>query len=115
MNPTPELHQRYLSGLPTQTNYSAHEPARPKSAMPQILLTVVGVVGLILLAFYVALIRPLVKKSQQLTAKTNASQPNAPQEEKEEDTEEDPQKEEPKTPVEPEDSEESPGGGSPRR
>ncbi len=113
MNPTPELHQRYLSGLPTQSNYSAHEPARPKSAMPTLLLTVVGVVGLMLLVFYVALIRPLVKKSQQLTTK-NTVDPKTAEEQKEEKTEED-KKEEPKTTEEPEESEESPDGGSPRR
>ena len=114
MNPTPELHQRYLSGLPTQSNYSAHEPARPKSARPRLLLTVVGVVGLILLAFYVALIRPLVKKSQQLTAKNTADNAKTtPEEKTDEETGE--EKQEPKTPEEPEDSEESTDGGSPRR
>lgn len=123
MNPTPDLNQRYLSGLPVQngptTGYPLPtqelQPARKKGNLSKTLLTVVGVVGLILLVFYVTLIYPLVKNLRN--AKENPSgevkpltaeaktEPNAtePTEEEEEEKEEET----------PEDS--GSGSGSPRR
>lgn len=84
MNPTPDLNQRYLSGLPTQNGHMAgypvpsneSQPVRVKVNLSKTLLTVAGVVGLILLVFYVTLIYPLVKTLRN--AKENPSEEAKP-------------------------------------